>query len=98
MIERSVYNRRRRSLAFKIEQFRQAKSHRVVAFNTHYIIDSMSVEVCKFARANRSKVCRDTIEKSPNHGSCVVQKTHYFVYKLHAVCTACGVLKAFDTT
>jgi len=98
MIERSVYNRRRRSLAFKIEEFRQAIANQVVAVSKHHIIDSMPVEVCKFARANRSKICRDTVEQSPNHGYCAAQKTHYFGYKLHAVCTASGVFKAFDIT
>ena len=58
----------------------------------------MPVEVCKFARANRSKICRDSVEQSPNHGYCAAQKTHYFGYKLHAVCTASGVFKAFDIT
>ena len=58
----------------------------------------MPVEVCKFARANRSKICRDTVEQSSNHGYCASQKPHYFAYKLHAVCTASGVFKAFDIT
>ena len=38
------------------------------------------------------------VEQSPNHGYCAAQKTHYFAYKLHAVCTASGVFKAFDIT
>jgi len=88
MIERSVYSRKRRSLAFKIEEFRQAIAHQVVAVSEHHIIDSMPVKVCKFARANRSKICRDTVEQSPNHGYCAAQKTHYFGYKLHAGMTS----------
>lgn len=38
MIERSVYNRRRRSLAFKIEDFREKIAHQamVTAQKTHY--------------------------------------------------------------
>ena len=98
MIERSVYNRRRRALSFKIEEFRQKMSHQIVEFSEHHIIDSMPVEICKFARANRSKVCRDTEDRSPSHGYCAAQKTHYVGYKLHAVCTANGVFKAFDIT
>lgn len=98
LIERSVYNRRRRALAFKIEEFRQTISHQITQSNTHHIIDSMPVEICKFARANRSKICRDSVAQSPNHGYCAAQKTHYFGYKLHAVCTPSGVFKAFDIT
>ena len=97
-IERSLYNRRRRALSFKIEEFQQKLSHQITEFSAHHIIDSMPVEICKVARANRSKICRDTIEQSPNHGYCAAQKTHYFGYKLHAVCTATGVFKAFDIT
>jgi len=97
-IERSVYNRRRRALAFKIEEFRQKISHQVVAFSEHHIIDSMPVEVCKLSRASRSKICHDTVDQSPNHGYCAAQKSHYYGYKLHAVCTASGVFKAFDIT
>jgi len=98
MIERSVYNRRRRSLSIKIEEFRQKIAHQIEPANDHHIIDSMPVEICKFARANRSKICRDSVEQSPNHGYCAAQKTYYFGYKLHAVCTIKGVFKAFDIT
>lgn len=98
LIDRSVYNRRRRALAFKIEEFRQKISSKIIAVSEHHIIDSMPVEVCKISRANRSKICRDTVEQSPNHGYCAAQKSHYFGYKLHAVCTANGVFKAFDIT
>jgi len=61
-IERSDYNRRRRALAFKIEECRQAIAHQIAAFSQHHIIDSIPLEVCKFARAKRSKICRDTVE------------------------------------
>jgi len=97
-IDRSVYNRRRRSLAFKVEEFRQLIAQKVMPTDTHHIIDSIPLEVCKLSRSARSKVCRDSIEVSPNHGYCAAQKTHYFGYKFHAVCTSNGVFKAFDIT
>jgi len=86
------------SLSFKIEEFRQKISHRISPFSEHHLIDSMPVEICKVGRANRSKICRDTIEQSPNHGYCAAQKAHYLRYKLHAVYTASGVFKTFDIT
>lgn len=58
----------------------------------------MPIEVCEFSRVNRSKFSQNTIKQSPNHGYCASQKIHYFGYKLHTVCTASGVLKAFDIT
>ncbi len=56
----------------------------------------MPVEVCKLARANRSKVCQQELDTAPDYGYCAAQNTHYFGYKLHAVCTLDGVIKAFD--
>lgn len=97
-IDRSVFNRRRRNLRFKVEQIRQKIAHQVMPSDSHHIIDSMPLEVCKFSRAKRSKVCRDSVEVAPNYGYCATQKAHYFGYKFHAVCTSTGVFKAFDIT
>jgi len=47
-----------------------------VAFSEHHIVDSMPVEVCKFSRANRSKICRDTVEQSSNHGYCAALEAY----------------------
>jgi len=66
--------------------------------DSHHIIDSMPLEVCKFSRAKRSRICRGSIDTEPNYGYCAAQKTHYFGYKFHAVCTSTGVFKAFDIT
>ena len=85
-IERSVYNRRKRNLGFKIEQFRQQIPRHISALDTHHIIDSMPLEVCKLSRSARSKVCADHIEAAPDYGYCAAQKMHYYGYKIHAVC------------
>ena len=95
-IERSVYNRRRRKLNFKLEQFRSHIAKRIDPEASHHVIDSMPLEVCKISRANRVKICHDSEENSPDHGYCAAQKTYYFGYKLHAVCTVAGVFKTFD--
>ncbi len=97
-IERSVHNRRRRRLAFKIEQFRQMITNQMTVDRQHHIIDSMPLEVCRFSRAKRSRICRDTVEVSPDYGYCAAQKTTYFGYKFHAVCSSDGVFQAFDIT
>ncbi len=95
-IERTVYNRRRRKLAFKIESFRQKISTIVVPVEDYHIIDSMPLEVCKYSRSSRSKVCQENTESSPSFGYCAAQKLSYFGYKIHAVCTVQGVIKLFD--
>lgn len=98
LIDRTVYNRRRRRLTYKIEQLRTKISAQVHPTDSHYIIDSMPLEVCRFSRAKRSKVCQDSPEVSPDYGYCAAQKMTYFGYKLHAVCSTQGVLQAIDIT
>lgn len=95
-IDRSVYNRRRRQLAPQIGELRQRLASRLVPSESHYFVDSMPLEICKFGRANRARICQDTPETSPDYGYCAVHKTHYFGYKFHAVCTLHGVIKNFD--
>ena len=95
-IDRTVYNRRRRKLAFKIELFRQKIASIVVPDENYHVIDSMPLEVCKYSRSSRTTICQETIETSPSFGYCAAQKLHYFGYKIHAVCTVQGVIKTFD--
>jgi len=95
-IDRTVYNRRRRKLAFKIELFRQKIASIVVPAENYHVIDSMPLEVCKYSRSSRTKICQENIETSPSFGYCAAQKMHYFGYKIHAVCTVQGVIKTFD--
>lgn len=95
-IERSVYNRRRRQLGFKIEQFRQRIVTQLAPSADCYLIDSMPLETCKLSRAQRSRICQESPQAAPDYGYCAAQQTHYFGYKIHAVCTTQGVLKTFD--
>ena len=92
-IERSVYNRRRRGLSVKTEAFRQAMGHAIVPIETYHVVDSMPLEICRFSRATRSRICREDADTAPDYGYCASHKTHYFGYKLHAVCTVQGVLR-----
>jgi len=96
LIERSVYNRRIRKLSFKLEDLRQRMIEKINPNTDLYVVDSMPFEICKFSRANRSKICQDTENKSPNFGFCASQNFHYFGYKLHAVCTPEGIIKMYD--
>jgi len=95
-IERTVYNRRRRKLAFKIELFRQNIASMVVPTEDYFIVDSMPLEVCKYSRSSRTKICQENTESAPSFGYCAAQNMHYFGYKVHAVCTVQGVIKTFD--
>ncbi|MBT3725264.1 MAG: IS982 family transposase [Gammaproteobacteria bacterium] len=95
-IERSVYNRRVRRLSFKLEEIRQKMAQQISPNSDLYIVDSMPLEVCKFSRAKRSKICSEAENSSPDYGFCAAQNFSYYGYKLHAVCTPEGVIKMFD--
>ncbi len=97
-IERSVYNRRRRTLFPFYEEIREKISGLLVKNCNHFVIDSMPLEICKNSRASRSKICKDDERAYPNMGYCASQKMHYYGYKLHAVCSTSGVFTSFDIT
>lgn len=96
-IERSVYNRRKRKLFSSRESIRKRLSNRISS-NEYYIVDSMPLEVCKLSRSSRSSICKEEYETAPNKGFCASQSTHYYGYKLHAVCSIDGVFSDFDLT
>ena len=59
MIERSVYNRRKRKLFLHMENIRKIMVDRFHDIESIFIVDSMPLEICKNARANRSKICKE---------------------------------------
>ena len=95
LIERSVYNRRRRRLFFHRQRFQKLIAANISS-SDYYIVDSMPLEVCKLSRSSRCKICSEDFETSPDKGYCATQRTNYYGYKLHAVCTIDGVFTDFD--
>lgn len=95
-IERSVYNRRKRNLFDFQELIRQKLANYFLEFEDYFIVDSMPLEVCKYARYSRSKICKADFQTSPNKGFCASQQMDYYGYKLHAVCSFSGVISSFD--
>lgn len=96
LMERSVYNKRKRKLFPFIEIIRSKISKAIISDEEYHIIDSMPVEICKYSRKNRVKICKENYITAPNEGFCASQNTHFFGYKLHAVCTIQGVFRSFD--
>lgn len=96
LIERSVYNRRKRRLFPFIERIREKISRAIISDEEYHIIDSMPLEICKMSRKNRLKICKEELNTSPNEGFCASQQSRYYGYKLHAVCTIQGVFRSFD--
>lgn len=95
-IERSVYNRRKRKLFPYIEEIRSKLAFSFNEFENCFIVDSMPLEVCKMARASRSKICKDSNYSSPDKGFCASQNTRYYGYKLHAICSVRGIIQSID--
>jgi hypothetical protein len=96
LIERSVYNRRRRRLFCLIENIRQKLSSLFNEFEDYFVVDSMPLEVCKTARASRSKICKEQEFCFPDKGFCASQNFYYYGYKLHGVCSVSGVFHSLD--
>jgi hypothetical protein len=96
LVHRTVYNRRRRKLSKYIEIVQHMMAEAIVPAEHYHVVDSFPLPVCRFARANRSKICKESFDTAPNFGYCAAQKNTYFGYKLHAVCTIQGVFKHFQ--
>lgn len=96
LIERSVYNRRKRKLFYHMEDVRKLMVAKFNEFENAFIVDSMPLEICKNARANRSKICKENEFSFPSRGYCAAQSSYYYGYKLHAVCSVSGVFQSFD--
>ena len=58
----------------------------------------MPLEVCKISRSKRSKICKESYETSPDKGYCSAQKSYFYGYKLHGICTLGGVFNSIDIT
>ena len=96
LIDRTVYNRRKRGLVNYIEQIRVTLSERFNEFEDYFIIDSMPLEACKLSRSSRSKICKESFHSSPDKGFCASQRMCFYGYKLHGVCSVQGVFKSID--
>ena len=98
LIERTVYNRRKRRLFGLMESIRQQLASKFNEFENYFVVDSMPIEVCKNSRANRSKICKENIESIPDKGYCASQNAYYYGYKLHGICSVSGVFQSLDIT
>lgn len=96
IIERSVYNRRKRKLFPYIEKLRMNMAEKFNEFENYFVIDSMPLEVCKMARSSRNKICKEADYAVPNKGFCASQNLHFYGFKLHAICTINDVFQSFD--
>ena len=98
LIERSQFNKRRRKLFFFSEEVRTKLASHFLEFEDYFIVDSMPLEICKFSRHNRIKICKKEFETAPSKGFCASQNSWFYGYKLHGVCSVTGVFHSLDIT
>ena len=98
LIERSQFNKRRRKLFLFSEEVRTRLASHFLDFEDYFIVDSMPLEICKFSRHNRIKICKNEFETAPSKGFCASQNSWFYGYKLHGVCSVAGVFHSIDIT
>ena len=98
LIERSQFNKRRRKLFLFSEEVRTKLANRFLEFENYFIVDSMPLEICKFSRHGRIKICKEQFETAPSKGFCASQNNWFYGYKLHGVCSVNGVFHSLDIT
>lgn len=97
LIDRTQYNRRKKSLFHQTELVRKQLSGTFSEHEEVFVIDSMP-QICRNARASRLKICKEDFSTSPAKGFCASQNQYYFGYKLHGICTFDGVFTSIDLT
>jgi len=81
-----------------LEEIRTKLASYFLEFEDYYIVDSMPLEICKFSRHNRIKICKDEFETAPSKGFCASQNNWFYGYKLLGVCSVTGVFHSLDIT
>ena len=98
LIHRSRFNRRRRRLGDLIAKLNDRISSLLNEGENIYLVDSIPVPICKNARINRSKICKDDYETAPDRGYSAVTKSYYYGYKLHLATSIRGVYSSMELT
>lgn len=96
LIHRCNFNRRKKVLAWHLQQLNQFLADSMNEDENVFIIDSIPVPVCKIVREKSSKICRENFETAPDKGYSAVNKAYYYGYKLHLVTSASGVFHSMD--
>jgi len=96
LIERSSFNRRRKSLRLYFHTVLEYLSEKISPGEDAFIVDSFPIEICRFARAKRARICKESFDTAPDYGYCAAQRNTYFGYKLHSLCGISGVFKKVD--
>jgi hypothetical protein len=98
LIHRSRFNRRRKRLGDLIARLNDRISSLLNEGENIFLVDSIPVPICKNARINRSKICKDDYETAPDRGYSAVAKSYFYGYKLHLAISLRGVYSSMELT
>lgn len=97
LISRRQFNDRRKKTAGLCEQIRKRIVMNMDGEEKQFFVDSKPIPVCRVARGKRCKMGqKGDYSMAPNFGFCASQKSHYYGYKLHAICGLKGVIHSYD--
>ena len=68
LIERSAFNRRRKSLCHYFKTVLEYLSEKISPDEDAFIVDSFPIEVCRFARAKRLRICIENFDAEHDYG------------------------------
>jgi hypothetical protein len=95
---RTNYNRRRKSLRPLIDEFSGILADDLTSQCNRYIIDSISIPICRFARFSRLKIMQSELGFGPRKGYLPIDKNWFAGFKIHAVCSDTGVVVNYVLT
>ena len=77
LLESSQFNKRRRKLFFFSEEVRTKLASHFLEFEDYFVVDSMLLEISKFSRHNKIKICKNEFETAPSKVFCAPQNSWF---------------------
>ena len=71
---------------------------RFLEFEDYYIVDSMPLAICKFARHSRIKICKNEFETAFSIGFTASQNKWFYGYNLQGICSVNAIFQSLDIT
>jgi hypothetical protein len=96
--DRTRYCRRRKKLQPFIDLLSARLADDLSESESTFIIDSMPLPICRFARCSRLKIMREDLDFMPAKGYSAIDKFHFFGYKLNLVVSESGIIRNFSIT
>lgn len=96
LIHLTRFNLSKNSLTACNQLLNQGICSKLMVGENVFLVDSVSVSICKNAREIRFRVCKENFETSPEKVYSAVSKQYYVGYKHHAVISFNGVFFNMD--